>query len=270
MIMFPAFKAIADATGHRPLCLVSVDYATIFEGITYAQPWPVALHWWKGVSEARRMALARGFNPIVVKWWDEPNAKAPMNLENGKTVKLMIHGKEHFIPADEWDSFQASQWRYAGFTMRQMMEWPLVFDRRNPAREQELWLHHFRTNRPKILHNLCSTGTSPFRYSEQVLPLLYRTGCELIDLSRIRATRIYDLLGMYERAALLVTSDTATLHLAAASQVPYIAFINDGGAGSIPKANCVSTIRYSQVPHKLGHIDSILQRYRHEPQKVFA
>lgn len=270
MIMFPAFKAIADATGVRPICIVSTDYWTIFDGISYAQPWAVGLHWWKGVSEARKMAQARGFNPIVVKWWDEPNAQAPVQLENGKTIKLTIHGKECHVPANEWDSYQASQWRYAGFTMQQMADWPLIFDRRNPIREQELRVRFFRTNRPKILYNFSDKGTSPFQAAHQIIPLLSRVGCELVDLSRFKAFRIFDLLGLYDQAALLVTSDTATLHLAAASKVPYIAFINNGGAGSIPKGNCILSVRYGDINHSIPRIAALLQQFHHEPQKVFA
>ncbi len=270
MIMFPAFKAIYDATTIPPICIVSTTYATIFNGISYAQPWAVDLHWWKGVSAARKLAEAKGYKPIVVKWWDEPNAQAPVALENGKKITLTIHGQKHEVPAAEWDSYQASQWRYAGFTMQQMMDWPLVFDRRNEVREQELCLRHFRTKRPKILYNFNVTGTSPFQTSNQIMPLMAQTGCELIDLSRIRATRIYDLLGLYDRAALLVTSDTATLHLAAASKVPYIAFINNGGAGSIPKGNCISSVRYGDLPRRIPHVHSVLQQFRFDPKGVYA
>lgn len=270
MIMFPAFKAIADATDTPPICLVSNTYASIFNGISYAQPWPVNLHWWKGVAEARRMAEAKGYKPIVVKWWDEPNAEPPMNLDNGKTIKLTIHGQAKLVPASEWDSYQASQWRYAGFTMQQMMDWPLVFDRRNPIREQELCLRYFRTTRPKILYNFNETGTSPFHAANQIIPLMSYTGCELIDLSRIRAIRIYDLLGLYDKAALLITSDTATLHLAAASKIPYIAFLNNGGAGSIPKGNCLTSVRYADLPRRIPHVHHVLQQFRYEPERVSA
>src|SRR3990172_7996225 len=82
MIMFPAFKAIADATGQPPICVVSSAFSNIFDGISYSQPWTMNVHWWKGVGEARKTVERAGWSPIVVKWWDEPGAKAPAELAN--------------------------------------------------------------------------------------------------------------------------------------------------------------------------------------------
>ena len=138
ILMCPAFKAVADEMGKPVICVVSSEYASVFDGVSYVHPWVVNLHWWRGVGEAKRMAIAAGFEPIVVKWWDEPGASPPMALPGARTISLTIHGVRHVVPAAEWDSFQASQWRYAGFTVEQMMQWPLVFDRRDPGRERAL------------------------------------------------------------------------------------------------------------------------------------
>lgn len=261
MIMLPAFKAVAEELGKPVVCLVSTDFASIFDGVSYVQPWPHQLHWWKGVGEARKRAERIGLRPIVVKWWDEPGAKAPFNPNGAKTISLKIHGRLVTVPASEWDSFQASQWRYAGFTMEQMMSWPLVFDRRDASRESLLRAKYFRSNKPKILVNLSSSGTSPFTGSAQAMALLHRPGWEIINLANIRATRIYDLLGLYDHAVGLVTSDTATLHLASASKIPYIALINNGGAGSIPRGNCVLSIRYGSFKNMLGQYAKVLSEW---------
>lgn len=252
MIMLPAFKVVAEEMEKPVICMVSRDYASIFDGVSYVRPWVVNLHWWKGVGEARKIAVQEGFEPIVVKWWDEPGVPPPRKLENSRTITLTIHGQRRIVPAQEWDSFQASQWRYAGFTMEQMMEWPLVFDRRSPAREEELRRACFHSSKPKLLVNLSTTGSSPFKQGLQARGMLPAAACEIVSLENVRAHRIYDLLGLYDHAAGLVTSDTATLHLAAASSVPYIAFINNGGAGSIPKGNCILTIRYAELMSKIG------------------
>lgn len=252
MIMLPAFKAVADELGHPPICLVSTEFASIFDGVSYVKPWAFALHWWKGVGQARKAAEGYGLSPIVVKWWDEPGAKPPGTINGSETIKLTIHGNPVRIAASEWDSYQASQWRYAGFTMQQMIDWPLVFDRRDLQRESLLRAAHFKTSFPKLLVNLPRGGTSPFPSALQAYGFISRKDFEVVNLSNVRATRIYDLLGLYDHAAGLITSDTATLHLAAASKVPYIAFINDGGAGSIPKGNCICSIRYKDFQKKLG------------------
>lgn len=260
MIMLPAFKAVADELGKPPICIVSTDFASIFDGVSYVRPWPMKLHWWRGVKAAREAALKAGFSPIVVKWWDEPGSKPPMQLGNGKTITLMIHGQPRKIFAAEWDSYQASQWRYAGFSMEQMMKLPLVFDRRNPDREQALRLRHFRSPKPKLLVNLSQSGTSPFKHSFRAFSLLHSARCDIVNLANIRAERIYDLLGLYDYAAGLVTTDTATLHLAAASSLPYIALLNNGGAGSVPKGNCILSLRYSEFEGGIGFFIEALQK----------
>lgn len=263
MIMLPAFKAVADQMGKPPICIVSTDYASIFDGVSYVRPWPIKLHWWKGVKQARETAIKAGFDPIVIKWWDEPDAKPPMQLDGGKTISLTIHGQKRIVPAAEWDSFQASQWRYAGFTMEQMMQWPLVFDQRDLGREAMLRNKYFRfSNRPKLLVNLSESGTSPFRSAREVRGMIMGHNFDVVGLEAIRAERIYDLLGLYDHACGLITSDTATLHLAAASDVPYVAFVNNGGSGSIPKGNCILVIRYGEWPQKRGHFLQALQQIK--------
>lgn len=264
MIMLPAFKAVADELGKPVICIVSSQYAPTLDGVSYVKPWVVNLHWWKGVGQARKMAEEAGLDPIVVKWWDEPGAKPSMNLANGRTVTLKIHGELRTVPEKEWDSFQASQWRYAGFTMQQMMDWPLVFDRRNPGRELALRREHIMPNRVNLLVNLPNAGTSPFKEGWKVTSLLMGMGFNMINLMAIRSERIYDLLGLYDHAQGLITSDTATLHLAAASKIPYIALINNGGSGSIPRGNCVLSLRYSDVANNLGRIvDKVLKFKNH-------
>lgn len=258
MIMLPAFKLVAEQMGKPPICIVSKEYASLFDGVSYVRPWVEPLHWWKGVKQARMLAEKRGFNPIIVKWWDEPEAKPPGNPKPGKKISLTVHGQKRIINAEEWDSYQLSQWRYAGFDVEQMMLAPLVFDRRCEYREAELRSRWFRTNKPKLLINFSTSGTSPFKNYMRAYGLVHISGCEIVNLGAIRAHRIYDLLGLYDQAAGLITTDTATLHLAAASRIPYIAFVNNGGAGSVPKGNCVLAVRYSDFDRKLPfYIDAV-------------
>lgn len=259
-LMLPGFKAVADETGQRPIVIVSREFAPILEGVSYVRPWVVDLHWWKGVGEARRMAEEAGYRPYVIKWWDEPGAQPPRPPADAELVTIRIHGREMRISAQDWDSYQASQWRYAGFTMKQMTDWPLVFDRRSPEREERLRQQFFSPDMRHLLVNLSREGTSPIKLGPQIMSFILGTGLKVVDLSRIRAHRIYDLLGLYDHAAGLITSDTATLHLAAASKIPYIAFINDKGRGSIPKGNCILSVRYSQCAGRLGFFVEALQR----------
>ena len=83
---------------------------------------------------------------------------------------------------------------------------------------------------------------------------------QLVDLSGITAKRIFDLLGMYDRALCLITSDTATLHLAAAHEIPFVALQANGGGGSIIKGNCISKIRYSEIQSRAWEIPAAIER----------
>lgn len=261
-ILFPGFKAIYDATGIPPVCIVSSEFATIFEGISYAEPWTVNLHWNSQVGEAKKLGVKTFGHCIVPKFWDIPGEKPPFRLNGERPINLQIHGRIMQIPAKEWDSYQASQWRYSGFTMEQMLEWPLVFDRRDENREADLRRRLFKTDLPKLIVNLYPGGSSPWRYGNTILQWLH--GFEVINITNVVAHRIYDLLGLYDHAAGLITSDTATLHLASASEVPYIAFVNNGGSGSIPKGNCLLKVRYDHVLKSRPMIDNALKRMLRE------
>lgn len=264
MLFLPALKRVADETGKPPIVMISRDYASVLEGVSYVRPWVVDLHWWQGLDTARKMAEAEGFRPHMTKWWDLPDAKPPMDLPGGRNITLTVHGRAMTIAASEWDSFQASQWRYAGFTVENMMQWPLVFDRRSPEREEQLRQRHMSGGHSWLLVNMPKSGTSVFQHQQRAMALAQQSGLMVCDLSMVHATRIYDLLGLYDHAVGMVTADTATLHLAPASNIPYIAFVNDGGAGSIPRGNCILSIRYSQFPRKIPAYINALKSLRQE------
>lgn len=268
MIMLPGMKAIYDATGIKPVFMIAEDFASVLDGVSYVEPWPVKLNWWRDGHIALRMAKQHFDTVLVGKFWDCKGAKPP--LKPGEpTTTLKFGGRDIVVSLSDWQSYQLSQWTFAGFTFQQMMDWPLVFDKRDATRE--LWMRKqwFKTQKPKLLYNLSPKGgnTSPFAYLPEIWPLMQRTLFELVDISVIRAHRIYDLLGLYDYAAGLLTFDSAPLHLASASNVPYIAFIADGGSGSIPKGNCILSVRYSDVLKSLDKIKAALQQIVNESNR---
>lgn len=266
-IALPMFKAVYDETGRPPLVMVSCDFSSMLEGVSYVRSWVVALHWWRGVGPAIKVAEQAGFNPICLKFWDVPGAKAPFQLGPGRKISLTVHGRNMVLNADDWDSYQSSQWRYAGFTVEQMMSWPLVFDKRNHQRESMLRAHVFKTSQPKFLVNCNPGGSSPFKWTNMIMSMVQNIGFEVIDLAKVRADYVFDLLGLYEYASGMITSDTATLHLAAASDIPYIAFISDGGAGSVPRGNCTMSCRYSELQKKKPEVLKAIMKIRDEALK---
>jgi hypothetical protein len=143
-------------------------------------------------------------------------------------------------------SYQKESWRLAG-ALDDFGRWPLVFDRRDSRREQALLAKH-RHDKPMILFAGQSIS-SPFSDSAPLLASLrYQfSEYEVVDMSEVRAERLYDLLGLFDAAVLLVTVDTVHLHLARAARIPVVAIINNGWLGSVPPPSTIATFRYAEV-----------------------
>lgn len=120
----------------------------------------------------------------------------------------------------------------------------LVFDRRDFKREASLVARTIKSN-PFILVNV-KGESSPFNQGELLIEKLKLRfpSHQIVDLAQVRGERIYDLLGLMDRADCLVTIDTATLWLANGAKCPVVALVNNGWRGSPPPTTATSTFRY--------------------------
>lgn len=267
MILLPGLYRAYQETGKKSVLLVSSEYGSILEGVSYVQPWIENFQWVADLGRARRLAESRFGWAIVPKWWDDPNNCPPPPLPSEPFTVLRYDGREIKLPIGQWDSYQLSQWRAAGFNPQEIVKWPLIFDRRNRKRELELVdkvLGKGYNSRAKILLvNMFGGGSSPFGFDSEVWQLLraYQGVLKIVDLARVRASRIYDLLGLMERASGMITSDTSTLHLASATSMPYIAFIANGGGGSITRGNCQLEVRYQDTLRRLEEVRQQLDKW---------
>jgi len=242
--LLPAFLALYERTGAKPTVIVSTAYADLFEGVSYVNPWSVELDWSTGGPEARRLAETAGFRVVFPAWWNDDPTHAPPEATGGP-FELRSHGRVWHVNRAVLPDYGTAMWRQLGFAPADMLRLPLVFDRRDAARETDLIKSVIRGKKPLLLFNFTGKA-SPFPATPEVVNRLTACGSrfQLVDLGTIRASRIYDLLGLYDIAAGLVTSDTSTLHLAPASSLEYIAFTQDGWLGSVPRGRCVSDIKY--------------------------
>lgn len=261
MILFPGLQRIFWKTHIKPVVFVSAEFVSIFEGITYAKPWPMEVNWWRDVAKVRDMAIKLFGDAIVCKWWEIPGFKTPEVSKGEPFVELNLPNRKFTLPQKDWESYMVSQWTYSGFSREQLVDWQLDFDNRDDTREEILRRKTFITRKPKILVAMPSVGTSVFKKSPELWPRIRRLAndFEIINLEHVKAHRLYDLLGLYDAADFLITSDTATLHLASASTIPYLALVADGGSGSIPKGNCVCSVRYADAIRSIPKIDHHLQ-----------
>ena len=264
--MLPAFKAVFDRTGKKPIVLVSSDYSSLLEGVSYVQPYPMRVGWWDGIPVARQVAAEAFGGGIVVQWWKDDPAHIHMIPEANCTgIVLQCHGNSWGVDIGKWPDYGTSMWDRAGFTREEMISLPLVFDRRVQVREDQLAKNVLGNDkRPAILFNLGGIS-SPFSFTPEILnPIMNTFGrhFHLVDLSKVAAHRLFDVLGVMDRVRGIITSDTYSLHMAAGSPTPYIAFIVDGWVGSVPKGNCVWSCRYNESPRRLAEILAVIEGWK--------
>ncbi len=214
--LLPVAKVFSDL-GQKVGILACEPYADVLDGVSYVdkviypgQPWEIE----KAVEFANKIC------PNVV-----------VTQVNGPKEEILKHA---YQPKGQTtamaDSFARESWHLAGLGS----EWgthPLVFDRRSPERESG-WLPKTSKAKPRpIMLVALDSASSPFEYREllwKMIQLEYGKAFNVIDLGLCMAERIYDLLGLMEKAHCLITVDTAILHLAhAVPKLPVMALVQD-------------------------------------------
>ena len=210
---------------HPVPLMVAKGYTSILEGVSYVTPVIFDGHF--GEID-RAMALARQIDPDV------------------RCSQVFMPGRVY--PRRE-DSFARDSWVRLGkgFLWEQL---PIVFDRRSADRERQL-TDQIDPKLPLVLVNLLADSFK-FPHGGEVLAALEKAAAEskfaLLNLASFRAHRIYDLLGLFDIAACLVTADTATQHLATASSVPVVAFrVGRPWFASPRRANHILNRRYTDI-----------------------
>lgn len=229
--ILPVCRHIAE-NYTRPHVMVSREFASILEGVSYVVPEIVDIPY-QQLSAAMKLAKERFKNVLRAQIY---------GLENGKPMQQ----------EKKCASFNRESWRMMGFQGKfDDKSFKLVFDLRNPAREDALWRSLKKTDKPALLIQVTKSASSPFPYGSTLRDKIHERFAdrfEIIDLSTVIAERIYDLLGVIDRAAGLVSIDTALLHLSAASDTPVIALVNPmGWGGSELRCNCVARMTYTEV-----------------------
>jgi hypothetical protein len=131
----------------------------------------------------------------------------------------------------------------------------IIIDRRHPEDEAELvrtWMD-YNDRLPTVLVNTTAISNPVPKDAARIQSILGTRLCGkayVVDLATIRAKRFTDLLGLCDRAKCLVTVDTATLHLAGAHTIPYVALLADKPTpwfGSYCRGNVIRKARYGDA-----------------------
>lgn len=233
------FVRLLSAQHDSPVdIIVSKDYQDILDGVSYCNKIV-----WNGPMEDFESAR----NWASVNW--------------ARLIATQLHPRSD-IHIQLTDAFNKEAWLLAG-ALDQFGEIPLLFDGRSLNREQELQRKTI-TDKPCVLFSASGTS-SPITNAEHYkteLGRLIGPEFDLIDISGLKAERIYDVLGLMEMAVCLVTTDSAMLHLAAASAVPVVAIIADTPSawyGTRPLCNVIFKVRYSDASSKLRDIASAVR-----------
>lgn len=144
--------------------------------------------------------------------------------------------------------YQEDAYRIAGF-QNLFGALPLVFDRRNRDREWKL-LETLPVGKPWVA--VATEGiSSPCPSVKDLIPTLVEQypEYEFLDLSKIKAFRLYDMLAILDFCSLLISVDTVWLHLARAAKCPVFSIVNDleNWRASVPPPATVRRFGYKTV-----------------------
>lgn len=251
----PALQQEAQEIGKPVPLMVSLHYADILDGCSYIEPIifsgaPHELD--KAVEQAKNLCkdvcCVQIAGPKELVW---KHTFTPAGLSEQAT-----------------DRFERLPWVVAGKGALWKEQPPLVFDRRDAAREAALWepwKAKLKGKKPILV--ALGAESSPFPYSKLLWKLLeLQFKGPFINLNEIKAERFYDMLVFYEKALCLIAADSAPLHLAhACPDFPVCALINDKpslGHGSAWRANHISYIRYSDFPSRAIDLLDAVQAVR--------
>lgn len=227
----PVAKHYSEIEGKPVYFVVSREFASVLDGVSYVRPHVVDFT----VHELNRtMQYA--------------------NQTFARVIKTQIYGHSH-KQSTLCASWPQESWRQ-GRCLDHFHDpaWKLTFDRRDPVRENALCAKLFKTSKPKLITNFTSAQSVPFPNGQTVLAAVsqeFRSKYEVIDIGKVRAERIYDLVGVYEKADVICSIDTSTMHLAAAVDVPLVALVSPSGwLGPQLRYNCSARITYPQATVK--------------------
>jgi len=224
--ILPVAKWIADRYA-KPSLIVAEQYAEMLQGVSYVNVVP---------------ALSNYRQPDTVARWA---------AERFRWVFIsQIYGDDLSI-TKQCESFTQESWRMVG--CKHLFETTLmpVFDCRNQEREKVLCRKLLSDSKPNLLMNLTASRSTPVAAGPLIRDMLVQQLKEefnIIDLGEIVADRFYDLLGLMERSAALVSLDTGLIHLAAACGIPVVVLNRRRDwAKAIARSNVVREVWLDEV-----------------------
>lgn len=232
-------------SGTRSKLMVAKEFAGLLDGCSYLDP---------VIFDGDFMELDRAVEQA--KTLSDDIRVCQLAGPRNDVLKLAYEKIGLHVGDPQTEAYNKESWRLAGRFNEWRNQPPLVFDQRDQHRETLLKANHFTDKRKKVLIAVDSIS-SPFKYKDllvNMLQLKFFRNHEIIDLSKIRADRLYDMLGLLEDNSVkcLVAADTSMLHLAyACKKLPVVALVQDQPTlffGSAWRPNHIFHCRYGDFP----------------------
>lgn len=223
-----------------PWIVVSRDFADLLDGVSYVKKFVVDLPY-GALGEA--LKIAKTYFPFY--FHTQPFAE-------DQKLQLVT------------DSFLKEIWRLAGMLPRfyDTRYLPKI-DRRDKKRELAQFNQHRKTTKPLMLTNLTYSYSSPFVHGKKLLKQLEESwpNYEILEVGSLKLHRIYDILGFIERAALVISIDTALLHFACTCKTPIIGLVNNfTWSNTIPRIP-IKTIKYNDAT--IDSVNAAIKSVKH-------
>lgn len=250
--VLPALERISWQLGKPVRVLACQPYIQTLDGVSYVEPELMSGDWKKMIPEG----LRRYPKAVAPQFWNNPAAEEYTRPCLTNTITVKRNGQSLLLDGKKFTDYGTAMWLKLGFTRDDMLESVPNFDRRDRDRESSLVRHYQINKKPTILLHL-ESESSGFGWLPEVVNRLNREfgkSVQFIDLCKVRASRIYDLLGLLDAAHGLIACDSAVFHLAAASTKPWIAFYKSQWSGSVPRGRVKLSLPYSRVPKALDLI----------------
>jgi hypothetical protein len=201
--LLPILQYRAELDGQPQELVVSRDYASFLDGVSYVRP----------------IVYPGPFDtPTHASHWLGRQA-----------INCTVYGRDIQRRRECW-TFDREIWRHAGME-QPFGTLPLEFDRRDRQREKEL-RDNMPRGKPVVLLSLSGISApfpEPQRFKDKLVAALPEF--HVLDVSNIPLHRPYDMLAWMDEAVCLITSDSLPLHLSRVSELPTICLLNDQYGG---------------------------------------
>lgn len=253
LCQLPMFYSEFQKTGEKVKVMVTKEFSPLLDGCSYVEK---VIFDGEYKELGRAVTLARGMSEDVVV------TSLHGSSDDVEKFAYAQIGQKHATA----ENFQKEAWKLAG----READWdeclPLVFDQRDKEREEFLLrANGFKAKgkrKPVILLAIDGGVTAPFPYRDllrKLVTLEFGDKYRILELPMVEPDgRIYDLLALYEQAALLIAIDSMPLHLAwACPKLPVFALANDKPSnwyGAAWRPNHLWFCRYSDFPARAAEM----------------